>query len=101
MWLLFLVAGTLVYLSSTPENGKNGQVGKEEILANNVAMNLRERESERKLTQQKQAQAGDCSGIAPTSRRYQGKDARAFGERGEGVVSVSLWVLFALWNDRV
>lgn len=94
------MAGTLIYLSSTPETGKKEQAGKEEILANNAAMNLRQR-VKGKLTQQRQAQAGDCSSIAPTSRRFEGKDARACGERGEGFMYVSLWVRFALWKHKL
>lgn len=38
--LLFLVAETLIYLSLTPESGKNGDVGNEEVLANNVTVEL-------------------------------------------------------------
>lgn len=89
------MAGTLIYLSSTPENGKNGQVGKEEILANNVAMNLRER-VKGSLLNRDTLRLDTAVALLP-----QVEDARAFGEREEGVVSVSLWVLFALWNDRV
>jgi hypothetical protein len=39
------VAETLIYLSLTPENGKNGQIGSDEVLANNVAVELLQRQN--------------------------------------------------------
>lgn len=60
-----------------------------------MAMNLRERVKGSLLNRDK-FRLDTAVALLP-----QVEDARAFGEREEGVVSVSLWVLFALWNDRV